>query len=365
MSDFVVVEQLTKRYGELVAVDNLSFTVHKGEIFGFLGPNGAGKSTTLNVLCSLTNFDTGTINVDGLDLAHNARGIRAISGLVPQEIAVYPNLTARENVQYFASLYGLRGSKLHQSVTEALEFVGLSQHAKMRVSKMSGGMKRRLNIACGIAHRPQLIVLDEPTVGVDAQSREHIMESIRSLRNSGATIIYTSHYMPEVQEICDRIAIIDHGKLVACGSEQELLEQVTDMHSIYITTPPNAKYDAQALVHKLLTLPDVRHVHLAGAMDMVDLSNTFDGAESTAATGVIGAAGAAQTAQTAQTAENLETTETIEPQGQIRVDVALGMSEVSPLLQVFIDANIPIAQVSSDTPNLETTFLALTGRELR
>jgi ABC-2 type transport system ATP-binding protein len=271
------------------------------------------------VLCSLTTFDTGAVHVDGLDLAHNARAIRAISGLVPQEIAVYPNLSARENVEYFASLYGLRGTTLRKAATDALEFVGLTTH-KMLASKMSGGMRRRLNIACGIAHQPRLIVLDEPTVGVDAQSREHIMNSIRALRDGGATIIYTSHYMPEVQEICDRIAIIDHGKLVASGTEEELLGRVTDVRSIYITTLAGASYDTNALLHQLTTLPDVRHVHLPNSD---------------------------------------------EPAGQIRIDVALGLHEVGPLLQVFLGAGVPIAQVSSDTPDLETTFLALTGRELR
>jgi ABC-2 type transport system ATP-binding protein len=325
--DFVKVEQLTKRYGDLIAVDALSFSVKEGEIFGFLGPNGAGKSTTLNVLCSLTIFDRGSVTINGLDLAHDARAIRAIIGLVPQEIALYASLSARENVEYFASLYGLRGKALRAAAANALEFVGLSEHAKLRASKMSGGMKRRLNIACGIAHSPKLIVLDEPTVGVDAQSREHIMNSIRTLRANGATIIYTSHYMPEVQEICDRIAIIDHGKLVAIGSEEELLARVTDVRSIFVTIKPQATCDAQALTQltrQLGSLPDVRHVHLPG-------SKETDG----------------------------------RTDNRIRIDVSLAMDSLDALLQVFLEANIPIVQVQSEAPDLETTFLALTGRELR
>ena len=234
MQNYVSVEKLTKKYGELVAVDNLSFDVKEGEIFGFLGPNGAGKSTTLNVLCTLTDYDKGDITVGEYDLAKNGRNIKALIGLVPQSISLYPTLTAYENVAFFASLYGLSGRKLKTAVEDALGFVGLKEHTKQRAGKMSGGMQRRLNIACGIAHTPKLIVMDEPTVGVDPQSREHIMDSIRTLRGRGATIIYTSHYMPEVQEICDRIAIIDNGRLVACGTEDELLELVTDVKSIMI-----------------------------------------------------------------------------------------------------------------------------------
>ncbi|MDR3053691.1 MAG: ABC transporter ATP-binding protein [Coriobacteriales bacterium] len=317
MDAFVTVQNLKKKFGELVAVDNLNFEVFAGEIFGFLGPNGAGKSTTLNILTGLLACDQGEITVAGLDLAHDARRIKALIGIVPQDVAVFESLTARENVAYYAGLYGLAGARLKAAVAEALAFVGLAEHAKQRAGKMSGGMKRRLNIACGIAHNPKLIVLDEPTVGVDAQSREHIMGSIRTLRDRGATIIYTSHYMPEVQEICDRIAIIDHGKLVGSGTEEELLEVVTDIKTVTEQLrAPNATQLEQALA-KLSVLPDVRHV----ALD--------------------------------------------EDASLLRIDVALGLDDITPLLAVLLEQGIRTEAINSEAPDLETTFLALTGRELR
>ncbi len=213
MEDYISVSKLTKKYGDFTAVDNLSFTVKKGEIFGFLGPNGAGKTSTLNVISTLADFDRGEVRIAGFDLMKDEFKIKALIGLVPQEIALYQTLTAAENVALFASLYGLGGPALKKAVNDALEFVGLADDRKKLVKNMSGGMQRRLNIACGIAHKPALIIMDEPTVGVDARSRDQILGSIKTLRDEGATIIYTSHYMPEVQEICDRIAIIDQGRL--------------------------------------------------------------------------------------------------------------------------------------------------------
>lgn len=317
MQDYVTVENLTKKYGELIAVDNLSFSVHKGEIFGFLGPNGAGKSTTLNVLCTLAGYEKGDINIGGYSLAESPREIKSLIGLVPQNIALYPSLTAYENVAFFASMYGLRGQKLRVASENALEFVGLLEHRKKRAGKMSGGMQRRLNIACGIAHSPRLIVMDEPTVGVDAQSREHIMDSIRTLRSNGATVIYTSHYMPEVQEICDRIAIIDGGRLAAIGTEEELLEVVTDVKSIIIETRFDNGQAPAYVMDKLRAIPDVRRAGYS--------------------------------------TEN----------GQIKLDVALGFSAVTPILQTLMEAGVPIYNLNTQAPDLETTFLALTGRELR
>jgi ABC-2 type transport system ATP-binding protein len=313
----IAVRGLTKRFGDLTAIDNLSFEVYEGEIFGFLGPNGAGKSTTLNIICSLLSYDKGDIRVADFDLARDERKAKAIIGLVPQEIALFDNLTAKENVALFAGLYGMKGHKLGEAVKEALAFVGLAKYAKKLTGKMSGGMKRRLNIACGIAHHPRVIILDEPTVGVDAQSREHIMNSIRTLRDRGATIIYTSHYMPEVQEICDRIAIIDHGLLVASGTKTELLEIVTDVRTITVQTGALDDVIREALVTRLTVLPDVR-------------SAAFDA------------------------------------QGKLlRIDVSLSLDNITPLVAVFIDQGVRIETLTSEAPDLETTFLALTGRELR
>lgn len=314
---FVCVENLSKKFGTLTAVDNLNFTVNKGEIFGFLGPNGAGKTTTLNIISTLLDFDHGAVSIADFDLRRDARSVRALIGLVPQSLALQPMLTAAENVSYFAGLYGLRGRALKENVAEALSFVGLAEYAKRRAGKMSGGMQRRLNIACGLAHRPQLIVMDEPTVGVDAQSREHIVESIRTLRSRGATIIYTSHYMPEVQEICDRIAIIDHGKLVAIGTEEELISMVVDTKAITIGTALSSSLNREELLGKLKLLPDVRRVVLS------------------------------------------------EDATQLRIEVPLGFTNVSPLLRMLMDLGLQIQTLTSDLPDLETTFLALTGRELR
>jgi ABC-2 type transport system ATP-binding protein len=313
---YVQVEKLTKKYGDLVAVDSLSFTVDESEIFGFLGPNGAGKTTTLNVLSTLSDYDRGAVSIAGYDLASEPAKIKALLGVVPQEIAVYGLLTAAENVSLFASLYGLRGKELKRAVDEALDFVGLADERKKRAGKMSGGMRRRLNIACGIAHRPKLIIMDEPTVGVDARSRDTILRSIRMLRDAGATIIYTSHYMPEVQEIADRIAIIDKGRLAAIGTEEELLGHVTDRKSIRIVTGPGAADEKRAAAADITKLAGVKRAKYAGDTD------------------------------------------------ELRVDVDLELANISPLLKILMDLGVSIKSFEEEAPNLETTFLALTGREL-
>jgi ABC-2 type transport system ATP-binding protein len=346
----VTVRGLTKRFGDVIAVDNLDFEVCDGEIFGFLGPNGAGKSTTLNIIAALLGYDRGSITVAGFDLAHDARKIKALIGLVPQEIALFNNLTAKENVAFFAGLYGIRGKQLKETVGEALAFVGLTEHAKTLVSKMSGGMKRRLNIACGIAHHPRLIICDEPTVGVDAQSREHIMDSIRTLRDRGTTIIYTSHYMPEVQEICDRIAIIDHGRLIASGTEAELLSTIAEVKTITVQLRAADEALKRRLVERLAVLPDVRRVAFDGA-------GGLDAAEGGAASDAASAGGADD--------EN-GIGETFSPDSNtLRIDVALSLSDISPLVSVLMEQSAAVQTINSEAPNLETTFLALTGRELR
>lgn len=312
---YVSVDNLVKKYGEFTAVDHISFNVKKGEIFGLLGPNGAGKSTTLNVITTLTDFDKGEVVVDGRDIRQDKKSIKQLIGMVPQDIAIYNHLTAYENVKFFASLYGLRGSKLTKNVTEALEFVGLSDKIKAKPRKMSGGMRRRLNIACGIAHDPQLIVMDEPTVGVDAQSREHILNSIRLLRDRGATVIYTSHYMQEVEEICDRIAILDKGKMIACGTEPELVSMVTDVMSVYVETKIPLGFDREAFCKKTKLMPGVKGI--------------------------------------------------IAEDSLIRVDISIEQNSIERIIQEFINYELPINNIKSEVPNLDTLFLTLTGRELR
>ncbi len=315
MSQFVTVSNLTKKYGELCAVDNLSFEVEKNEIFGLLGPNGAGKSTTLSVLTTLSDLNKGEISIRGYDIRKDKMKIKKCIGLVPQDIAVYEHLSALENVKFFASLYGIRGKRLSEMAKEALEFVGLSDRLSMKPKQMSGGMRRRLNIACGIAHAPELIVMDEPTVGVDAQSREHILNSIKTLRDRGATVIYTSHYMNEVEEICDRIAIIDKGQMIACGTQEELVSLVTDVQSVYIDTKLPAALDEADLRKKLKTMPDVRAV-------------------------------AAQ-------------------ENTIRIDILISQHSISRILEQFLSFGIPIFNIRTEVPNLDTMFLTLTGHDLR
>lgn len=225
MNELLKVEHLKKSYGEKNVIKDLSFSIRNGEILCLLGPNGAGKSTTMNILCRLLDSDQGKILWRGKDVNMDIREYKAGLGVVPQELALYENLTAEKNVTFFASLYGLKGDQLKSNVTEALEFVGLLQHRKEIVSTFSGGMKRRLNIACSIAHHPQLLIMDEPTVGIDPQSRNHILESIKKMRRKGMTILYTSHYMEEVEEISDRILIMDVGSIIAEGTKESLKEE--------------------------------------------------------------------------------------------------------------------------------------------
>lgn len=315
MENIVTVKNLVKNYGEVCAVDNLSFTVREGEIFGLLGPNGAGKSTTLNVISTLCDFQKGEIIIDSMNLATQKRGIKRIIGMVPQDIAVYQHLTAMENVKFFASLYGLKGKKLADATEEALEFVGLSDKHKMKPTKMSGGMRRRLNIACGIAHGPKLIVMDEPTVGVDTQSREHILNSIRVLQSRGATIIYTSHYMQEVEEICDRIAIIDHGHMIANGTKSELVSLVTDLKTIFVTVKTSVNFQTDELIKEMRLMPGVKAASLEENVMKIDMSIENDG--------------------------------------------------IVPLIERIVSTGVSIQSINSEVPNLDTTFLALTGHELR
>lgn len=315
MKEFVNVQELTKNYGDFCAVDSLSFSVREGEIFGLLGPNGAGKSTTMNVITTLCDFGKGSVSIDGMDIVKNREKVRRIIGTVPQEIALYPFLSAEENVKFFASLYGLRGKELASAAAEALEFVGLSDRAKMRPKKMSGGMRRRLNIACGIAHHPKLIVMDEPTVGVDAQSREHILGSIKTLRERGATVIYTSHYMNEVEDICDRIAIIDHGKFVACGTEQELISMVSDSKALKITSEIKSDFPAEEFVSELSKLPDVKKARI--------------------------------------------------DENEIILEINTACKDFTLYLDYIKKRGLPICGITSESMNLEDVFIALTGRELR
>ncbi|GAB5082828.1 ABC transporter ATP-binding protein [Hominimerdicola sp. 21CYCFAH17_S] len=315
MNEFVSVKNLIKNYGDFCALDNLSFSVEKGEIFGLLGPNGAGKSTAINIMTTLDGYTKGTVEIAGMNIEKHRNEIKRLIGLVPQDIAVYPFLSAAENVKFFASLYGIKGKELDDAANEALGFVGLADKSKMKPKHMSGGMKRRLNIACGIAHSPQLIIMDEPTVGVDAQSREHILNSIKVLRERGATVIYTSHYMNEVEQICDRIAIIDKGQLVACGTEQELVSLVTDYKCFKLKTRIPSDFDEKQFIKNIVNLPSVHAAAVSGDI--------------------------------------------------IQIETTLECSDFSEILEHIRQLRLPIISVVSEIPDLDSVFLTLTGHEMR
>lgn len=220
----IEVKNLTKEYKELKAVDNLSFEVYKGEILGLLGPNGSGKSTTINCLLSLLNYSNGSIKIFGEDMTPTSYDLKSKIGVVFQDVAVFDELTVYENIDYFCGLYIYDNQKRKQYVEDAIRLVGLEDFKKFYPKKLSGGLLRRLNIACGISHKPNLIFLDEPTVAVDPQSRNNILDGIKKLRDAGATIIYTTHYMEEVELLCDRVIILDKGKILATGTTDELKE---------------------------------------------------------------------------------------------------------------------------------------------
>jgi len=230
----VKINNLVKRYGELIALDHFSLDIKEGEIFGLLGPNGSGKTTTINCLLSLLAFDKGDIEVFGREMTPTAYDIKKEIGVIMQNVAVYDELTVSENIDYFCGLYITDKEERRKCVEDAIKFVGLEDFRKFYPKKLSGGLLRRLNIACGIAHKPKLIILDEPTVAVDPQSRNNILEGIQKLNKQGATIIYTSHYMEEVEQICTRIAIMDKGRKIAEGTKDELKRMIRNTETVNI-----------------------------------------------------------------------------------------------------------------------------------
>ena len=225
MKNIIEVKNLTKEYKQLRAVDNLNLEVHEGEILGLLGPNGSGKSTTINCILSLLNFQSGTIKIFGEEMKPDAYNIKKDIGVVFQDVAVFDELSVYDNINYFCGLYIKDKNTRKQYVEDAIKLVGLEEFKKYLPKKLSGGLLRRLNIACGIAHKPKLIFLDEPTVAVDPQSRNNILDGIKKLRDDGATIVYTTHYMEEVEILCDRIIILDKGKIIAQGTSEELKKE--------------------------------------------------------------------------------------------------------------------------------------------
>lgn len=256
----VEAKNLVKRYKDVLAVDNVSFTIEEGEIFGLLGPNGAGKTTAINALIGITRLDSGEITIFGKNPKDHELEIKRDLGVVPQDLAIFEDLTAYENLCYFGKLYGLKGSLLKERVEEALKLTGLMEKKKEYPRKYSNGMKRRLNIACAIVHHPKLIIMDEPTVGIDPQSRRHILQSVQQLNKKGATIIYISHYMEEVEEICTRVVIMDQGRVIAKGSKDELKALMTsDQRVVIVLSTLN-----YTLVDNIKKLAGVKEVYVNG-----------------------------------------------------------------------------------------------------
>ena len=307
----IEVERLRKSFDSLVAVDDVSFSLAEGEIFGLLGPNGAGKTTTINMVCGVLKPDAGRIVIGGIDIWLEPKKVKQNLGVVPQEIAVYEDLSARDNLNFWGSLYGLSGTDLKARIDESLTRVGLADRANDRVKNFSGGMKRRLNLCMGLLHRPRVLLLDEPTVGIDPQARLNILDVVREVAASGTTVLYTTHYMDEAQDLCDRIAIIDHGRILTVGTLAELTRLAGEAEVLRLA----GRFDDPAVRDRLGALEGVRV--LKADDELAVLSVDADGP---------------------------------------------GLLDVLPRI---LAAELEVTDVSIQQPNLQNVFISLTGKELR
>lgn len=313
MTPILQAKNLVKTFGKLKAVDDVSFDIQEGEIFSLLGPNGAGKTTLISMLSTLLTPTSGDAQINGYSIISDGMQVLKHIGIVPQEIALYDELTAVENLVYWGKLYDLKGRKLDERVKEVLEQIGLSDRAKDRIKTFSGGMKRRINIAAGLLHKPKLLFMDEPTVGVDPQSRRMILDMVKELNQQGMAILYTTHYMEEAQELSDRVGIIDHGNLIAIGTQEELTLQVGENDSIRFETDP------------IDDLPEIA----------AQLQN-FGGIS-----------------------------KVVVEQNGLTVIVKDAESSLAPIINQASQAGAHIKSIEIVEPNLETVFLHLTGRALR
>ena len=307
----ITVERLRKSFGSLVAVDDVSFTIEQGEIFGLLGPNGAGKTTSINMICGVLKPDGGRVVIGGKDIWLESKAVKRSLGVVPQEIAVYEDISARDNLNFWGSLYGLSGADLKTRVNESLTRVGLSDRAGNKVKEFSGGMKRRLNLCMGLLHRPSVLLLDEPTVGIDPQARLNILEVVREVAAGGTTVLYTTHYMDEAQDLCDRIAIIDHGKILTAGTLEELTRLAGEAEVLRLT----GRFDDPAVRDRLSAVSGVRVLKADDRLAVLS----------------------------------------VDSEGP-------GLLEVLPQI---LAADLQVEDVSIQQPNLQSVFISLTGKELR
>lgn len=307
----IEVSNLVKRYKEVLALDHFNLDVRKGEILGLLGPNGCGKTTAIHSILSLLKYDKGEIALFGQPMSPTAYDLKQHIGLVPQEVAYFQHLTVRENIDYFCSMYVPDKTRRKEQVEKALSFVGLEDYAKFFPAKLSGGLKRRLNIACGIAHEPKLIFMDEPTVAVDAQSRNFILEGIKRLNREGATILYTTHYLDEAEQLCTRIVIMDHGRNVAQGTNEELKNLISTREIIHL---------------KVLNLSDEARQDLSSLPHLAELK--INGNE-------------------------------------LELSFERGSNNLADLVRFLDKHSLAYEKLYSKQPSLNEVFLALTGKELR
>ena len=262
MTSILEVQNLAKSYGDFQAVKGVSFNIEEGEIFSLLGPNGAGKTTTISMLSTLYTPTSGDAVIGGHSVTKDPMGVRNIIGVVPQDLALYEDLTARENLIFWGQMYNLSGKSLNMRVDEVLEQIGLTDKAKNRVKTFSGGMKRRVNIGVGLLHKPRLLFMDEPTVGIDPQSRRAILDTVKDLNKQGMTLLYTTHYMEEAEELSNRVGIIDHGELIAIGSQKELTQQVGQSETLILHI--NENDDPEALIPSFKGIKDVLEANVVG-----------------------------------------------------------------------------------------------------
>ena len=311
----LIVEQLVKQYGDLTAVDDISFEAQAGSVFGLLGPNGAGKSTAINCISGLLTPTTGRISVSGHDVVKDGKAARQSLGVVPQELALYEDLPAIENLRYWGKAYGLRGKALDDRVRDVLDHIGLADRAKDLPKEFSGGMKRRLNFGCGVVHEPKVLLLDEPTVGVDPQSRAKLFDLVEAARDAGACVLYTTHYMEEAERLCDSLAIIDHGKIIAAGTVAELKAQLGARDALQL----NGEFPADATRESVMSLAPT-------ISDLEILSQADD---------------------------------------SLLLTLSSASHHLPAIFEVISRAGGSVSETSLRSPNLETLFLLLTGKELR